>query len=168
MHTRQLIYASKIRGIPRTFKGFWKVYWWRNFVEGSAKFRQRAAHGLRKTVLHTCSELFKLSKLLHTVHTCSQLFRTVDTCSHLFKAAHKPFHTCPHLFTTVHTSETTLFVQLQFLGEFSPWESCYLSILDLCWVKLHILAGLIDSFPTEFGMCSCNEIKMSIPLGAHA
>ena len=92
------------------------------------------------------------------------LVQTVQTSSHLLT----PVHTGSHLFTTVHTSETTLFAQLQFLVEFSPWESCYFSILDLCLVKMHILTGLIESFPTEFGMCSCNEIKMSIPLGAHA
>ena len=82
----------------------------------------------------------------------------------MFKTA----HTCSHLFTTVHTSETTLFAQLHFLiFEFSPWEICYFSILDLCLVKLHILAGLIESFPMEYGMCSCHEVNMSIPLGAH-
>ena len=112
-------------------------------------------------LVQTCPNLFS------PVHPCSHLFTRVLTCTHLFKLF-KPFHTCSHLFTTVHTPETTLFAQLHFLVEFSPWESCYFSILDLCLVKLHILAGLIESFPTEYGMFSCNEMKMSIPLGAHA
>ena len=151
----------RTRVIPRTFKGFWKVYWWRSFVEGWAKFGQRVAHGLRKqyfTPVLTCSNLSK------PLQTCSQLFTPVHTCSKLFK----PFHICSDLFTTVHTSETTLFAQLQFLVEFSARESCYFLILELWLVKLHISAGLIESFPTEYGLCSCNEIKMSLPLGAHA
>ena len=86
---------------------------------------RRAAHGLRKTVLHTCSDLFK------PVQTSSHLFTPVHTCSKLFKH----FHTCSHLFTTAHTPETTLFAQLQFLVQSSPWKICYFSILDLCLVK---------------------------------
>ena len=37
-HTRRLIYTSRTRVIPRTFKGFWKVFRCDNFVEGRAKF----------------------------------------------------------------------------------------------------------------------------------
>ena len=95
LHFRRLLfssltsYPSKTHGISRTFKGFRKVYEWRSFVEGYAKFGQRAAHGLRKTVLHICSDLFK------PVQTCSHLFTPVQTCSNR-----------KHLFTPVHTSVT--------------------------------------------------------------
>ena len=35
-------------------------------------------------------------------------------------------------------------------------------------VKFHIRTRLIESFPTVYGLWSCIEIEMSIPLGAHA
>ena len=98
-HTEAWGSLSKTRGIPRTFKDFWKVYWWSSFVEGSAKFRQRAAHGLRKTVLHTCPDLFRLFKPLHT---CSHLFRTVQNCWHLFTPVQSLSQTFSNLFTSVH------------------------------------------------------------------
>ena len=41
------------------FNGFWKVYRWRSLVEGWAEFGERATHRIGKTVLHTCSDLFK-------------------------------------------------------------------------------------------------------------
>ena len=33
-HAGQLIYTSKTCVVPRTFKGFWKLYGWRSLVEG--------------------------------------------------------------------------------------------------------------------------------------
>ena len=131
-------------------------------------------HRLGKTVLHTCSDLFKpgqnfshlsppvpiCSHLSTPVHTCSHLFTTVHTCSPLFT----PVHTCSHLFTLVHTcshlftpvntcshlftplSLSTLFVQWQFLIEFYPCESCYFLILRPIPLKLQIFAHLIESF----------------------
>ena len=150
------IIISKTHGIPRMFKGFWKVCQWRSFVEGWAKFGQHAAHSLGKTVLHTCSDLFK------PVQSSSHLFTPVQTCSNLLT----PVHNCSHLFTPQWLS--TLFAQFQFHVELPPWQSCYFSILHPILLKLHILAGLIESFSTVYSLCSCNEIKMSIPLGAHA
>ena len=35
-------------------------------------------------------------------------------------------------------------------------------------LKLHILTRLIESFPTLYGLWSCIEEKLSIPLEAHA
>ena len=89
--------TSKTRVIPRTLNGFQKVYLWCSLVEEQAKFGERATHCLGKTVLHTCSDLFKpgqnFSHLFPHVPTCSQLFKLVHICSHLFK----PVHTCSHL-----------------------------------------------------------------------
>ena len=46
------------------------------------------------------------------------------------------------------------------------FEYSYYSVLRPILLKLHILARLMESFPTVYGLCSC--IEMSIPLGAHA
>ena len=122
------------------------------------------------TPVLTCSILVK------TFHTCSHLFLPVHTCSHLFT----PVHTCSHLFTPVHTSSHRFtpvhtcshlsdyaFRALQFLIEFSPCESCYFSILRAILLKLHIFAHLIESYPTVYGLSSCVEKKILIPLVAH-
>ena len=114
-------------------------------------------------------------------NSTSHLFWLVQTCSELFT----PVPTCSHLFTPQWLS--TLFAQWQFLVEFSPCESCYFStmyahraisffctfkgsywpVLRPILVKLHILTRLIELFPMVYGLWSCNEIKLSIPLGAH-
>ena len=41
----------------------------------------------------------------------------------------------------------------------SPCESCYFSILAPILLKLHILAHLIKSFPTVYGLHSCIKLK---------
>ena len=46
----------KTHVIPRTLNGFWKVYRWRSFVKGYAKFGERATQRLGKTVLQNCSD----------------------------------------------------------------------------------------------------------------
>ena len=50
---------------------------------------------------------------------------------------------------------------------FCTFKCSYSSVLRRNLLKLHILTRLIESFPL-YGVCSCNGIKMSIPLGAHA
>ena len=50
---------------------------------------------------------------------------------------------------------------------FCRFEGFY-SVLRPILLKLHILAHLIESFPTLYGLWSCIEKGMSIPLGAHA
>ena len=112
-----------------------------------------------KTVLHTCSDLFKAGQ------NSSYLFPPLHSCSQLFT----PVHTCSHLFTPVHTSVTIYALHaLQFLVEFSPCESCYFSILRVILLKLHVFAHLIESWPTVYGLSSCIEIKLSIPLETNA
>ena len=51
---------------------------------------------------------------------------------------------------------------------FCTFECCYPSVLRPILLKLHILTHLIESFPTLYGLWSCIEVKLSIPLGAHA
>ena len=76
--------------------------------------------------------------------------------SHLFP----PVHICSHLFTPVHTS-LTIYAQLwqlwQFLIKFFPCESCCFSISRAIFLKLHIFAQLIESYPTVHGLSSCVE-----------
>ena len=127
---------------------------------------EHKAHGLGKTVLYTCSDLFKpvqnFSHLFSIVHTFSQ---PVHTCSQLFT----PVHTCSRLFTP--QWQSTLFSQWQFLVEFSPGISCYFSILRprpalsrgrlMCYlVEIACFAHLIESYPTVHGLSSCIKIIM--------
>ena len=137
------------------------------------KLVNQLVNRLGKTVLHTCSDLFKLgqnfSHRFPPVPTCSHLF--TQTCSQFFTPVHNcsylftPVHTCSHLFTPQWLS--MLFAQWQFLIEFSPCESCYFLILSAILLKLHIFAHLIESYPTVYNLSGCIEIKLSIPQAAH-
>ena len=71
-------------------------------------------------------------------------------------------HTCPDLFAPQWRCQ--LVAQFQF----SRFKICYLSVLRCILLKLHILGRLIKSFPTPYGLCSCVEIKLLIPLEAQA
>ena len=51
---------------------------------------------------------------------------------------------------------------------FCTFECSYSSVLCRILLKLHILTRLIESFPTLYGLWNCIEVKLSIPLGAHA
>ena len=51
---------------------------------------------------------------------------------------------------------------------FCTFECSYSSVLRHILLKLHILTRLIESFPTLHGLWSCIEVKLSIPLWAHA
>ena len=157
-----MMMTSKTRVIPRTFNGFQKVYFCCSLVEGKAKFGERATHRLGKTVLHTCSDKTALVQELKPGQNFSHLFTPVHTCSHPFT----PVHICSQLFTPVHTSLTTLFAQWQLLVEFFPCESCYFSILPAIFLKLHIFAHLIDSYPPVHGLSSCVEKKNIDPSGS--
>ena len=79
-------------------------------------------------------------------------FTPVLTCSNLFT----PQWGCPFV------------AQFQLFLQISPSESCYFSVLCPIMLKLHILSRLIESFATAYGLCSCIEIKLSIPLEAYA
>ena len=51
---------------------------------------------------------------------------------------------------------------------FRTFECSYSSVLRPILLKLHTLTRLIEIFPTVYGLWSCLDIEMSIPLGAHA
>ena len=48
---------------------------------------------------------------------------------------------------------------------FCPFEGLYFSVLRPILLKLHIIAHLIESFPTFYSLWSCIEVKLSTPLG---
>ena len=50
---------------------------------------------------------------------------------------------------------------------FGPFKGSHSSVLRRILLKLDILTCLIESYPTVYGLNSCFEIKMSIPLAAH-
>ena len=51
---------------------------------------------------------------------------------------------------------------------FCTFESSYSSVLHPILLNLRILTRLIESFPMVYGLWRCIEVKLSIPLGAHA
>ena len=85
------------------------------------------------------------------------------------RSLYKPIvlHTCLHLTANQTVMKYTpraisIFVQV------SAFESRYFLVLRHILLELHILADLIESFRTLYGLCSCIEIKLLIPLEAHA
>ena len=51
---------------------------------------------------------------------------------------------------------------------FCSFEGSYSSVLRRILVKLHVLTRLIESFPMVYGLWRYIEVKLSIPLEAHA
>ena len=51
---------------------------------------------------------------------------------------------------------------------FCIFERSYSSVLRPILVKLYILTRLIESFSMVYELWRCIELKLSIPLGAHA
>ena len=51
---------------------------------------------------------------------------------------------------------------------FCTFECSYSSVLHRILLKLHILTRLMESFPMVYELWHCIEVKLSIPLGAHA
>ena len=69
----------------------------------------------------------------------------------------------PNLSEPVHNTVTMYALHAMLFCTFKGYNS---SVLRLILLKLHILTRLIESFPTVYGLWSCIEIEMSIPLGA--
>ena len=127
----------------------------------------------RKVALHTSSHLTPIEAWRSAVSTTSEGHRVsteprLENCKQVWgwakfgqRTTHGwdkiALHTCSYLFTTVHTSLTTLFAQWQLLVEFFPCKNCYFSILRAIFLKLHIFAHLIESYPTAHGLSSCVE-----------
>ena len=51
---------------------------------------------------------------------------------------------------------------------FCTFERSYSLVLRPILVKLHILTRLVESLPMVYELRRCIEVKMSVPLGAHA
>ena len=119
------------------------------------------------TPVLTCSNRSK------TFHACLQLFTPFTACSHLFTAVHSCsqlfmlVHTCSHLFTPLHTSLTIYALRVMAASRWIfPCESRNFSILRAIFLKLHIFAHLIESYPTVHGLSSCVEKKYIDPSGS--
>ena len=82
-----------------------------------------------------------------------------NPCRDVETAWPKPVRTCPLYSDYVRSLRNTCFC---------TFECPYSSVLRPILLKLHTLTRLIESFPTVYGLWSCIEIEMSIPLGAHA
>ena len=92
------------------------------------------------------------------------IYIPVDICSQLFT----PVHTCSHLFAPLHTSLTIYALRAMAASRWIfPCESRYFWILRAIFLKLHIFVHLIESYPMVYGLSSCVEKKMLIPLVAH-
>ena len=72
--------------------------------------------------------------------------------------------TCPNLSKPVH--HTVTMCDCPTISFFYTFEFFFSSVLRLILLKLHILTRLIESFQTVYGLWSCIEKEMSIPLGA--
>ena len=79
----------------------------------------------------------------------------LHSCSDLSK----PVRTCPQYNDHVRSSRSPFFC---------TFESSYSSILRPILLKLHILTRLMESFSMVYKLWRCIEVKLSIPLGAHA
>ena len=79
------------------------------------------------------------------------------------------FHTCADLSRLVRTyAQYSDYVRSSRNVIFCTFERSYSSVLRPILLKLHILTRLIDSFPMVYELWRCIEVKLSIPLGAHA
>ena len=76
------------------------------------------------------------------------------------------FPTCPNLSGPVHIT-VTVYAPCT-MSYFCTFKFSYSLVLRPIQLKLHILTRLIQSFPKVYGLWRCIEVKLSIPLGAHA
>ena len=73
--------------------------------------------------------------------------------------------TCPNLSEPVRNT-VTIYAHRAVI--FCSFKCSYSSVLHPILLKLHILTRLMESFPMVFGLWCCIEVKLLIPLGAHA
>ena len=107
--------------------------------------------------LENCTQVWGLGQIWTA---CDSRLRK-NRASHLFWLV----QTCPNLSKPVHN---TVIVYARRAVIFCTFESSCSSVLRPILPKLHSFTRLIKSFPTVYGLSSCIEIEMSIPLGAHA
>ena len=136
--------------------------------------------GRRKFALHTSSHLTPLEAWRSAVSTTSESRRVsskvqLENCARvvglgqIWRACYSQMRkfSASHLFWLVRTCpQYSDYVRLSRNVIFCTFESCYSSVLHPILVKLHILTRLIESFPTVWGLSSCFEVKLSIPLRA--
>ena len=82
-----------------------------------------------------------------------------NQCRDIETAWPKPVRTCPQYSDYLCSLRNTFFC---------TFEWSYSWVLRPILLKLLSWTRLIESFPTVYGLWSCIEIEMSIPLGAHA
>ena len=87
---------------------------------------------------------------------CEVWWQSVQRCQNSMT---KPVRTCAQY------SDHVLSLRIAF---FCTFECSNSSVLRPILLKLDTLTRLIESFPMVYGLWSCIEIEMSIPLGAHA
>ena len=104
-----------------------------------------------QVLLENCTQVLGVGQIWTA---CDSRLRK-NSGAHLFGLV----QTCPHYSDHVRSSRNVLFC---------TFECSYSSVLHPILLKLHILTHLIETFPTLYGLWSCIEIGMSIPLGAHA
>ena len=96
--------------------------------------------------LHIFAHLIESYPMVHGLSSCIEIIMSIPLAAH----------------TTV-----TVYACCK-MSIFCPFEGSYSSVLGRILLILHILTRLIESFPTFYGLWSCIEIEMLIPLGAHA
>ena len=114
-HPRRLIYTCRTRVIPRTFKGFWKVYCWRiesfltiydlsNSGEEKLKFtpfwggpKPGCSDSVRAGIIES-HNFFVLGPILVKFHIRTWLSKSFIMVYHFWKCSQERLH-----FTPVHT-----------------------------------------------------------------
>ena len=91
---------------------------------------------------------------IFSVCVCEVWWQSVQRCQNSMT---KPVRTCPQYSDHVRCLRNAFFC---------TFECSYFSVLRPILLKLHTLTHLIESFPTVYGLWSCIEIEMLIPLGA--
>ena len=96
--------------------------------------------------MHIFAHLIKSYPTVHGLSSCIEIKLSIPLAAH----------------TTV-----TMYARRE-MSFFCTFEGFYSSVLRPILLKLHILTRLIESFPTVYGLWSCIETEMLIPLGAHS
>ena len=119
---------------------------WRSAVSTTSKGRRASS----EVLLENCTQVWGMGQIWTT---CNSRLRK-NSASHLFWLV----QTCPQYSDHVRLLHS----------HFCTFKCSYSSVLRPILLNLHILTRLIESFPTLYGLWSCIEIEISIPLGAHA
>ena len=97
--------------------------------------------------LHIFAHRIESYPTMHGLSSCTEIKLSIPLAAH----------------TTV-----TMYARRAVSFFFCTFECSYSSVLHPILLKLHLLTHLIESFPTLYGLWRCIEVKLSIPLGAHA